>query len=146
MKRVTIAAAILLLPGLAAVAQEADAPRGHSKAEFLRKYDTDLDGKVSRAEYEIARSAQFTDIDADGDGTLAEIEYVAEYAARLDEELAAMRKRGIEQAKVRFGVMDADKSGQMTVEEFHAIGAKTFGALDTDNDGVVGETDTANKY
>jgi Ca2+-binding EF-hand superfamily protein len=143
---ITLSAAILLTALPAASAQTTTGPRGHSKTEFLRKYDTDLDGKVSRAEYEAVRSDQFTDIDSDGDGTLTEQEYVAEYTARLDQELEAMRKSQIEQAKVRFGVMDSDKSARMTAEEFARTGAATFDALDTDKDGVVGDRDTAQQY
>lgn len=147
MRHVSTAAALMLLLGLpAAFAEEADAPRGHGKADFLRKYDTDLDGKVARAEYDAARHDQFKDIDSDGDGTLTEDEYVTEYSIRLDQELAAMRKGQIAQAKVRFGVMDADQSARMTPEEFGATGARTFDALDTDKDGVVSDADTARKY
>lgn len=132
---------LVAAPGLAA-AQE-DVARGHSKVEFLKTYDTNLDGKVSRAEYDAKRREDYGRTDADKDGAVVESEYVGEYAARLDAELAATRKRQLDQAKVRFGVIDTDKSGKMTSAEYDAIATRTFGRLDTNKDGLVDDTDTA---
>ncbi|MBX3482660.1 hypothetical protein [Phenylobacterium sp.] len=139
-----LAALIAAAPGLA-LAQEEPA-RGHSKVEFMKAYDTDLDGKVSRAEYEAKRHADFVRTDTDRNGVVDEAEYVAEYAARLDAELAAMRKRQIDQARVRFGVIDADKDGRMREPEYDAVAARTFGRLDTNGDGVVDSADTAQSH
>jgi len=120
--------------------------RGHSKTEFLKTYDTNLDGKVSKAEYDAKRSQDYGRTDADKDGAVTEAEYVGEYAARLDAELAATRKRSLDQAKVRFGVIDADKSGRMTPAEYGVVATKTFASLDTNGDGVVDDADTAKSH
>lgn len=144
MKPHLLTLALLLTPGLA-VAQE-DVARGHSKTEFLKTYDTNLDGKVSRAEYDAKRHEDFGRTDANKDGTVVESEYVGEYEVRLDAELAAMRKRQLDQAKVRFGVIDADKSGKMTAAEYEAVATRTFSRLDTNGDGVVDEADTAKSH
>lgn len=135
---------LVLAPG-PGLAQEG-AARGHSKAEFLKAYDTDLDGKVSRAEYDARRRADYGRTDADSDGAVNEAEYVAEYAARLEAELAATRQRQIEQARVRFGVIDKDGNGAMTPAEYEAIAARTFSRLDTDGDGTVDDADTAQSH
>lgn len=145
MKPQILAIALLAAaPGLA-TAQEPVA-RGHSKTEFLKAYDTNLDGKVTQAEYDARRHDDYARTDADKDGAVTEAEYVAEYAARLDAELAAQRKRSLDQAKVRFNVIDADKSGRMTPAEYAAIAARTFTGLDTNGDGVVDDKDTAQSH
>lgn len=145
MKLHILALALLAAAPTMASAQEPVA-RGHSKTEFLKTYDTNLDGKVTKAEYDAKRGQDYGRTDADKDGAVTETEYVGEYAARLDAELAATRKRSLDQAKVRFGVIDADKSGRMTTAEYGAVATKTFASLDTNGDGVVDDADTAKSH
>ena len=140
-----LTAAAVATPAGLALAQEPVA-RGHSKTEFLKTYDTNLDGKVSKAEYDAKRQADYGRTDADKDGAVTEAEYVGEYTVRLDAELAATRKRSLDQAKVRFGVIDADKSGKMSAAEYAGVATKTFTALDTNGDGVVDDADTAKAH
>jgi len=146
MKLHILALALLAAAPTLATAQEQPVARGHSKTEFLKTYDTNLDGKVTKAEYDAKRQADYGRTDADKDGAVTEAEYVGEYAARLDADLAAQRKRGLDQAKVRFGVIDADKSGRMSPAEYNAIAARTFAGLDTNGDGVVDDKDTAQSH
>jgi hypothetical protein len=77
---------------------------------------------------------------------VTEAEYVAEYAVRLDAELAATRERQLRQAGVRYGALDSDRNGDMSSAEFNASGARMFSRLDTNADGVIDERDTAERY
>lgn len=134
-----------LLAATAAIAQEAPA-RGHSKTEFLKTYDADLNGAVDKAEYDAVRGKDFARTDANGDGVLTEEEYVAEYTTRLDAQLAETRARQIKQAHVRFGVMDADKNARMVRAEYETTATRTFSRLDTNTDGRVDDKDTAQSH
>src|SRR5262245_8754068 len=92
------AAAAAALLSATAFSQSEAPPRGHSKPEFLRTYAADLDGAVSRAEFDAQRGRSYARTDANGDGSLSEAEYVGEYTTRLDAELAATRTRQLDQA------------------------------------------------
>jgi hypothetical protein len=140
-----VVAAAALLPATAFAQSEAP-PRGHGKAEFLRTYDADLDGVVSRGEFDAQRGQAYARTDSNRDGSLSEAEYVGEYTTRLDAELAATRTRQLNQAHVRFGVMDADHNERMTRAEYDASGARNFTRLDTNGDGRVDDRDTADRY
>ena len=63
-------------------------PTTHSVAGMLAMYDSNNDGRVSRAEYEQGRAAQFAGVDVNRDGVLSYDEYVSEFADRLDQQIA----------------------------------------------------------
>lgn len=63
-------------------------PTTHSVAGMLAMYDSNKDGRVSRAEYEQGRAAQFAGVDTNRDGALSYDEYVSEFADRLDQQIA----------------------------------------------------------
>jgi hypothetical protein len=125
----------------------------HEGSTFIHDYDTDHDGRVTRQEFDAVRAARFKATDANGDGWLSEEEYVAEYQARLEAQLAASdkseekkaeeRQRQIRQAHVRFGVLDANKDGKIQQAEYDASGARAFAEQDDDKDGVVTAADAA---
>lgn len=119
---------------------------GHSKDAFLEGYDLDGDGRVSEAEFYAARDQGYDLRDMDRDGGVAPDEYVAEYEGRLDQDLAEQRDRQLKQAYVRFDVLDDDKDGVMTREEFRNSGKRMFDRLDTNGDGVVDQGDTTERY
>ena len=119
---------------------------GHSKADFFNTYDADEDGTVTTAEYRAVRDEGYDARDPDGDARVMPDEYVAEYEARLEQDLAAQRDRQIKQAYVRFGILDADKDGILTREEFQASGQNMFQRLDTNEDGLVNDADTKDAY
>ena len=140
-------AAILLIAGTAIHA----AP--HEGSAFIRDYDANHDGQVTRAEFDAGRVARFRATDTNGDGWVSEDEYVAEYSGRLEQQLAASdrseekkteeRQRQIRQTHVRFGVLDKDKDGKMTQAEYDASGARAFAEQDDDKDGIITQADAA---
>ncbi|AEG48207.1 hypothetical protein Sphch_0511 [Sphingobium chlorophenolicum L-1] len=125
----------------------------HEGSAFIHDYDADHDGQVTRAEFDAGRIARFKATDADGNGWVSEEEYVGEYQARLEQQLAASdrseekkteeRQRQMRQAHVRFGVLDKDKGGKMIQAEYDASGARAFAEQDDDKDGVVTAADAA---
>jgi len=84
---------------------------------------------------------------------VSEAEYVGEYQARLERQLATSgrseekkteeRQRQMRQAYVRFGVLDKDKDGKMIQAEFDASGARAFAEQDNDENGIVTAADAA---
>lgn len=119
---------------------------GHSKDDFFNTYDMDGDGVVTLEDFMEVRDLGYRERDADGDSKVVADEYVAEYTARLDADLAATRKSQINQAWVRFEVLDTDKDDILTREEFRATGKRMFDRLDTNKDGVVDSKDTKEAY
>ena len=144
--QLTLTAALLTLAGTAMAAP-------HEGSAFIHDYDADRDGQVSRAEFDIGRVARFKATDTNGDGWVSENEYVQEYSARLEQQLAASdrseekkteeRQRQIRQTHVRFGVLDKDKDGKMSQAEYDLSGARAFAEQDNDKDGIVTATDAA---
>ena len=106
----------------------------HSKERFVETYDADGDGKVTHAEFLAERKSGYDIRDANKDGEVHEEEYVSEYEG------------GIDQAYVRFNVLDDDEDGNMTLSEFNASGENIFKTLDTNGDGTIDETDTETHY
>ncbi|ROQ01420.1 EF hand domain-containing protein [Stella humosa] len=125
----------------------------HGGNAFIRDYDTNGDGQVTRAEFDAVRDVRFKATDANGDGTLDEAEYVGEYTVRLDAQLAASdltaekkteeRQRQVRQAHVRFGALDKNKDQRIDRAEYDTSGAAAFAEQDDDKDGVVTLADAA---
>ncbi|HVJ00859.1 MAG TPA: hypothetical protein VM662_01675 [Sphingomonas sp.] len=123
----------------------------HAGDAFLAAFDTDHDGRLTRAEYDNARDVRFKATDADHDGAISEAEYVAEFSARLEQQLASSgrseekkkeeRQRQIRQTHVRFGVLDTDKNGRIARDEYDRVAARSFAEQDADKDGVVAASD-----
>ncbi|NML08619.1 hypothetical protein HHL08_00410 [Sphingobium sp. AR-3-1] len=144
--QLSLTAALLALTGTAVAAP-------HEGSAFIHDYDADHDGQVSRAEFDAGRVARFKATDANGDGWVSEDEYVQEYSARLEQQLAASdrstekkveeRQRQIRQTHVRFGVLDKDKDGKMAKAEYDLSGARAFAEQDNDKDGIVTAADAA---
>lgn len=145
MKPALIAYAALILGAAAAHA----AP--HANTDFIAEYDLNGDGKVSLEEFDALRKVRFLTGDLDGNGTLNEAEYVKEYEDRLNKELEyyndnpskkqELYDRQMPQAHVRFKVLDKDKSGEMTFDEYQASGHNMFRRHDVDKDGFVTKAD-----
>ncbi|MGH6617505.1 hypothetical protein [Sphingomonas sp.] len=139
-----IAASVLATPLAAAP---------HDGKSFIADYDTNGDGRVTRAEFDAVRTTRFAATDTNKDGWVSDVEYLAEYTARLENQLAASdrseeqkteeRQRQIRQAHVRFGVLDKDKDQKMQRAEYDASGARSFAGMDDDKDTVVTAADVA---
>lgn len=119
---------------------------GHGKKNFYKSYDADNNKSVTIAEYTAERTKGYAKRDLNNDGNVLADEYVAEYEARLEKDLAEMRDRQLKQAYVRFGVLDKDKNGIISSEEFQAMGMRMFNRMDTNKDKVVNEADVAKRY
>jgi len=147
MKKILILATLAALP-LAAPALAAP----HEGSAFIKDYDIDHDGAVTRAEFDAGRAARFAATDANQDGWVSDAEYLAEYTVRLEAQLAASglseekktedRQRQVRQTHVRFGVLDSDKDGKMQQAEYDASGARAFAGQDDDKDGRITAADT----
>jgi Ca2+-binding EF-hand superfamily protein len=116
-------------------------PTSHSSQGFLELYDEDADGVVTRAEFDKQRQQAFFATDTNGDRLLSADEYLLEFENRLDRQAERVREQQIKQAYVRFGVIDADKSGSMEWNEFLAIGMRGFERWDVNGDGLVSVAD-----
>ena len=144
MKKLPLFAALLGLSALPALAAS------HSSTTFVAEQDLNGDGKVSLAEFKLGRQVEFARIDFNADGQLNEAEYLGEFEGRLMLRIgkiadAEKRKeelqRQMRQAKVRFGVLDTDKNGSISPEEFQAAGLRMFKLHDRNEDGVVDDVD-----
>ncbi|HEY1397946.1 EF-hand domain-containing protein [Roseateles sp.] len=129
------------LPALAA---------SHSTTTFIAEQDLNGDGKVLLAEFKLGREVEFMRIDFNADGQLSEAEYLGEFEGRLMQRIGKIAdpekrreelQRQMRQAKVRFGVLDKDKNGSISLEEFMAAGLSMFNLHDRNKDGVVDEAD-----
>jgi hypothetical protein len=122
----------------------------HSSTTFIAEQDLNGDGKVLLAEFKLGREVEFVRIDFNADGQLSEAEYLGEFEGRLMQRIGKMAdpekrreelQRQMRQAKVRFGVLDKDKNGSISLEEFQAAGLSMFNLHDRNKDGVVDDTD-----
>lgn len=72
---------------------------------------------------------------------VSEAEFIAFEQSRLQSLMQQRREMSLKQAYVRFGILDSDKNGQMTLKEFQNSGVKTFDGMDKNQDGMIHETD-----
>lgn len=145
-----VAIAGLLGLGTIAVADHHKGPHGKMGEKFtqlLEKFDSNDDGMLDETERESARLAKFTEIDADGNGSLTEDEIVAHLSAKM-----------LERVNRHFAEHDTDGSGEISVEEFETahVGrmemrrahreerrAQFIERFDTDGDGELSEAERA---
>ncbi|MES2472194.1 MAG: hypothetical protein V4601_05080 [Pseudomonadota bacterium] len=119
---------------------------GHEKINFLDFYDVNGDAVVTQAEFNGQRTSDYKRIDADGNGSVNDGEYVGEFTVRLDRQLAATREGQIKQGHSRFKVLDKNKDGQITADEFDTTGKNLFAAFDSNKDGTVDDKDKAENF
>jgi hypothetical protein len=104
----TIAAAGLAGGGLVSGA------RAQSQADFVARMDTDIDGRVSLAEYTEYMSYAFRRMDADGNGVLEPNEQLVPNAKRLT--LAEHQAN----LAAQFGKQDTSHDGFLSASELAA--------------------------
>ncbi len=107
--------------------------------EMFDAIDTDSDGKLSLAELEVHRAAEFTAADTNSDGALDAEELATHMMARFQGKMA-------ERTQAMIDNRDADANGSLSVDEMgQGPGMEHFARIDTDNDGMItkAEAETA---
>jgi Ca2+-binding EF-hand superfamily protein len=105
--------------------------RGAMLTEMFDKIDADKDGKVTYAEMEANRKAEFTAADTNGDGALSAEELSARELARFQEKLAERTQAMLDNA-------DNDGNGSLSETELgEGPGMRNFARIDADNDGSI---------
>jgi Ca2+-binding EF-hand superfamily protein len=105
--------------------------RGVMLTEMFDTMDADKDGKLTHAEMEAHRKAEFTAADTNGDGALSAEELSARAMARFQEKLA-------ERTQAMLDNMDNDGNGSLSEAEMgEGPGMRNFARIDADNDGFV---------
>lgn len=112
-------------------------PTTHSFKGMLKKYDHNDDKKITPEEIAVERQKIWDLADEDNNGWLSEREYLYEFEDRLDAQITKTRKGAIKQTYVRFGILDKDENGAMTLAEYQASGHRSFNRFDTDNNDIV---------
>lgn len=146
-KRSALIASILGAAGLATVAFAEMGPgagmggedHGPRLLEMFDEIDTDKDGKLSLAELEAHRAAEFAAADANGDGSLDADELSARMLARIQEKMAERIQHMIDNR-------DNDGNGLISAAEMGEGPAENhFARIDSDNDGMISkeEAETA---
>jgi Ca2+-binding EF-hand superfamily protein len=122
---------------LASAKRSLSMPSTHNKKGMFIKYDNNQDGVITKAEHQLRRRADFDLTDEDNNGWLSQDEYLFEYQNRMDKQIAKTRTAAIKQTYVRFGVLDKDENGQMTIEEYQFSGHRSFNRWDSDKNKIV---------
>jgi Ca2+-binding EF-hand superfamily protein len=107
-----------------------NAGSGQHWAEFVKAFDTNGDGKVSKEEF-LAKRPLFDKIDANHDGTVTADEVKAMPAVQA--------KGGTGSGFIAH--FDADKDGKVTSSEYDAKRAKFFDSLDKNKDGMIEQSE-----
>jgi Ca2+-binding EF-hand superfamily protein len=109
--------------------------RGAMLTQMFDTLDADSDGKVTLAEMEAHRKAEFAAADTNGDGSLSAEELAAHQLARMQERMGDRAARMIEN-------MDDDGNGSLSEAEMgEGPGERHFARLDTDNDGAISKAE-----
>ena len=122
---------------LASAKKSLSMPSTHTKKGMFSKYDNNQDGTISEAEHQQRRRADFDLTDEDNNAWVSQDEYSFEYQNRMDKQIAKTRRAAIKQTYVRFGVLDKNKDGQMTIEEYQFSGHRSFNRWDSDKNNIV---------
>lgn len=128
-------------PSEAAPPFQLEMPSTHTKAGLLALYDRNRDGKLTRDELRLGRDEQFRRADANGDDRLSQGEYETEFRLRLGEQAQAFKTRKMSRARMRFGVIDANRNDRIDWSEYRATGQRVFKHADRNADGQVDATD-----
>lgn len=112
-------------------------PGGHI-GRMGRIMDQNGDGVLSDDEVASRHEEVFDALDADGDGTLTENEFLAGAASAYRGPRHLERKDRLEQhRRNRFSTMDRNRDGKVSQEEYMAAARDQFRASDLDKDGKV---------
>lgn len=108
----------------------ANSPAAADREDFIIDYDSNKDGKASKAEFDKSRAEHLLAMDSNRNGAIEEQEYVDEYATRVEKQFSEERKGQVSQTLIRFTSLDRNKDKKVTAEEFQKSGAVLFEFLD----------------
>jgi Ca2+-binding EF-hand superfamily protein len=94
--------------------------------EFMRKYDLNREGQISREKFFIAWQIRFREFDPQGTGFITQEMFSARTLARDHDK--ALRW---------FNAFDSNRDGKISKEEFETAGTRLFNRLDNDASGVL---------
>ena len=123
---IVASAGLVAVAGTAITGKDWGHHRGGHMGAIFEMLDADRDGKVTRAEAEAFRDAQFAKFDADSSGELNPDEYVA-----LMEDFRRQMMRA------RFEKRDTDGNGGISKDELSHRLERMFDHMDRDNDGAI---------
>ncbi|MDO4795126.1 MAG: hypothetical protein Q4A28_04185 [Brachymonas sp.] len=118
-------------------------PTNHTKAGMMALYDQNRDGKITREEFDQVREDQFKRTDSNRDGRLSRDEYATEFDQRVNARQHEVVSAQMRQARVRFGILDADKSDFIELQELIHSGKQMFQRIDRNGDGRVDQADAS---
>ncbi len=108
---------------------------GAMLTQMFDAVDTDKDGKVTLAELQAHRKAEFASADTNGDGALSAEELSAHMLARMQAQMA-------ERSQAMLDNMDNDGNGSLSEDEMgQGPGERHFARIDTDNDGAISKVE-----
>ena len=108
----------------------ANAGSGQHWSEFVKAFDANADGKVSKDEF-LAKRPGFDKVDANHDGTVTQDEVKA---------MPAVQTKG-GTGSTFMAHFDADKDGKVTSSEYDAKRTKFFDTLDKNKDGMIDQSE-----
>ncbi len=104
----------------------------------LKMFDTNKDGKITKAEIEEHQNKMFIEADTNKDGFVTAEEISAHHEAKM----AEMRKKRMEEQQKRMlAELDTNKDGKISQAEFAAKPTPMFDKLDANSDGVVDDVE-----
>lgn len=129
---------------------------GGGGMRMLRRFDEDRDGTVTKAEIETYVTRMFTRMDLDGDGRITDADlppmmrgldiikgerpHFAMHHGGHHGRRAHGRRGGMPMLRHMLGA-DANKDGEITIEEAQALAAKRVGRFDRNGDGNIDQSD-----
>lgn len=116
-------------------------PTSHNLAGMLEIHDDDGDDVLTREQYDSHRTKVFAATDTNQDGKLDHAEYVAEFNARLSQQIEDRRQAQFKQGRVRFKAIDTNESGDISRDEYFAMSGRMFDRADSNKDGVITNDD-----
>ena len=126
-------------------------PHSNRMVRRLRRFDTDANGKITKAEIEAIISKRFARIDLDGDGKITDADLPPMmrgrkllsgegYVGGMHHRGRRGHRRGGRMMRHVFGA-DANKDGAVTLQEMQDRASKRFARFDHNSDGVIDKAD-----